>query len=128
MEEREKNQDIFSLKATSDMLFYGCRSHQVIPYNFFKGEQFNALEPPHFDAVTSLAMLDGCLVSGSRDKMVRVWDHQRLSQVQVEQAHNDFVNVLETDQDQKEMYSGCKDGTVKVWRMKQGKIRCLAQI
>ena len=51
----------------------------MIPYNFIKGEQFNALEPPHFDAVTSLAMLDGYLVSGSRDKMVRVWDHQRLS-------------------------------------------------
>lgn len=61
------------------MLFYGCRSHQVIPYHFPSREIYSALDPPHFDAVTSLAMLDGYLVSGSRDKMVRVWDHQKLS-------------------------------------------------
>lgn len=116
------------MKATQDMLFYGCRSHQVIPYNFKAKGLYDALDPPHFDAVTSLAMLDGYLVSGSRDKMVRVWDHQKMTHLQVEQAHNDFVNVLETDADQKEMYSGSKDGTVKVWRMRQSKLKCMAQI
>lgn len=34
LEEREKNQDIFTLLATNDTLFYGCRSHQVIPYRY----------------------------------------------------------------------------------------------
>lgn len=81
------------------MLFYGCRSHQVIPFNYRTFEQHNAFEPPHFDAVTSLSLLDDMLISGSRDKMVRVWDHQRFQHQQVEVAHNDWVNTLETDSD-----------------------------
>jgi len=29
VEEKEKQQDIFSLASTKDYLFYGCRNHQV---------------------------------------------------------------------------------------------------
>jgi WD40 repeat protein len=33
-------------------------------------------EPPHLDAVTSLALMqDGLLISGSRDKNLRCWDY-----------------------------------------------------
>jgi hypothetical protein len=35
------------------------------------------------------------------------------------QAHNDWINTLETDHDHREMYSGSKDGIVKVWKMKK---------
>jgi hypothetical protein len=38
VEEREKNQEIFSLTATSDLLFYGCRNHQVVPFNYRTGK------------------------------------------------------------------------------------------
>ena len=33
-------------------------------------------------------------------------------------AHSDWINTLETDIDQKELYSGSKDGIVKVWKIK----------
>jgi len=39
--------------------------------------------------VTSLAILDGLLISGSRDKMLRVWDHQRYAHLQAELAHGE---------------------------------------
>ncbi len=50
--------------------------------------------------------------------MFRYWDYQRFAHLSVEVAHSDQINTLETDHAAKEMYSGSKDGIVKVWRMK----------
>ena len=44
------------------------------------------------------------------------------------QAHSDWINTLETDSDHKEMYSGSKDGVVKVWKMKKKQLNCVAQL
>ena len=62
------------------------------------------MQPPHFDVVTSLAMLGhgSLLVSGSRDKNLRLYDLQNpvaFPEVSnVLNAHNDHINVLETDE------------------------------
>lgn len=42
------------------------------------------------------------------------------------QAHSDWINSMETDYDKKEMYSGGKDGVVKVWRIRKRKLKCMA--
>jgi WD40 repeat protein len=42
------------------------------------------------------------------------------------QAHSDWINAMETDYDKKEMYSGGKDGVVKVWRIRKRKLKCMA--
>ncbi len=42
------------------------------------------------------------------------------------QAHSDWINSLETDFERKEMYSGGKDGVVKVWKIKKRKLKCVA--
>jgi WD40 repeat protein len=53
----------------------GCRNHSVYPIAMQGYETMAPLEPPNFDAVTSLALLqDGTMVSGSRDKNLRMWD------------------------------------------------------
>ena len=44
------------------------------------------------------------------------------------QAHSDWINTLETDCDNTELYSGCKDGIVKVWRVKNKKLKCMASL
>ena len=44
------------------------------------------------------------------------------------QAHNDWINTMETDIDRKEMYSGGKDGIVKVWKIKNKKLKCMANL
>ena len=41
-------------------------------------------------------------------------------------AHSDWINTLETDTLQKELYSGSKDGIVKVWKIKNKKMKCMA--
>ena len=44
------------------------------------------------------------------------------------QAHTDWVQCLETDQDNKELYSGGRDGVVKVWRVNNKKLKCQAAL
>lgn len=41
-------------------------------------------------------------------------------------AHSDWINTLETDSEHKEMYSGSKDGIVKVWKADKKQMRCVA--
>jgi len=53
----------------------GCRNHLVFPINLSTMETLPAFQPPHFDAVTSLAVMqDDVIISGSRDKNLRCWD------------------------------------------------------
>ena len=59
------------------------------------------------------------LVSGSRDKNLRLYDLQQNNFPEISNclnAHNDHINVLETDESQKYLYSGSRDGIVKVWQ------------
>ena len=91
-------------------------------------ETLQPFEPPHFDAVTSLALLDDSLISGSRDKNLRCWDYKNsMNKDFIVNAHSDWINTLETDHLHKEMYSGSKDGIVKVWRCpNKTKLKCVA--
>lgn len=53
----ERNQDIFSLTASKNHVFYGCRNHTVNPFCLKTFTSLASLQPPHFDVVTSLAIL-----------------------------------------------------------------------
>jgi len=71
-EERAKDQDIFSLKATGSHIYLGCRNHYVYPVDLKTLSMISPLTPPHFDAVTALALMGSqTLVSGSKDKNLR---------------------------------------------------------
>ena len=65
-------------------------------------------EPPHFDAVTSLAVLDQNIISGSRDKNIRWWNYfdSSIKHQDIMGAHSDWINTLQTDSEGREMYSG----------------------
>ena len=59
------------------------------------------------------------LVSGSRDKNLRLYNLTNpnfVEQSNILSAHNDHINVLETDESQQYLYSGSRDGIVKVWQ------------
>jgi WD40 repeat protein len=45
-------------------------------------------------------------------------------------AHSDWINTLEAAHDKRFMYSGCRDGVVKVWKMTKGnrELKCTAQL
>jgi WD40 repeat protein len=95
----------------------------VTPFDIKQFNSLGALSPPHFEVVTALAILgktNPSLISGSRDKCLRRYSIReypfRSSEAQLN-AHNDHINTLETDREQTTLYSGSKDGIVKVWSM-----------
>ena len=53
-------------------------------------------EPPHLDAVTGLAIVKNKLVSGSKDKHVKLWslDHNINNSKHTLLLFNDYVNSL----------------------------------
>mmetsp|Transcript_25840 Transcript_25840/g.45649 ORF Transcript_25840/g.45649 Transcript_25840/m.45649 type:complete len:909 (+) Transcript_25840:1667-4393(+) len=117
IEERERNQDIFSLFAKDSTLYFGSRNHSVGRIDLNTYETMKSLDPPHFDAVTSLAMYQGSLISGSRDKNLRRWDLEgEASYSTVLSAHTDWINALATSPDDKLLYSAGKDSKIRAWR------------
>lgn len=65
LEEKEKNQDIFSLLGVGNILYYGSRNHQVCRLNLGNSlEHLSPFESPHFDAVSSLVAYKDQLISG----------------------------------------------------------------
>lgn len=57
------------------MIYYASRDHFVRRLN--ENNAANGVDfykPPHFDAVTSLSILNGYLVSGSKDHNLKLWN------------------------------------------------------
>jgi len=98
VEEKEKNQEVFSLATHNGILYYGNRNHQVRRLDLSNMESLAPFEPPHFDVVTSLSIVRDNLVSGSRDKNLRLWslDHPINNLRSTSYAHQDWINVTES--------------------------------
>jgi WD40 repeat protein len=71
----------------------------------------------HQKSVTSVAFsADGkSIVSGSRDRTVRVWDATTGTQQHILTGHEDWVRSVAFSADGKSIVSGSDDGTVRVW-------------
>lgn len=114
--EKEKNQDIFSFLPTDDSFYYGCRDHKVHKMRKSDLEVQKPLEPSHYDTVTCLAQYENVLVSGSRDKNLRIWDYESNKEIKtVINAHTDWINCIATDSFGRAFYTGSKDNKIKVW-------------
>lgn len=76
------------------------------------------------DTVTGLAVVGNKLVSGSKDKNLRLWslDHSISNLKNTTHAFNDYVTTLQSDNSLSIFYSGSKDGQVKVGSIKNEKI------
>lgn len=63
--------------------------------------EISTLNPPHYDMVTSLATFGDYLISGSKDKFIKLWSINREYVVDRSsiQAHNSYVNALCADGD-----------------------------
>lgn len=117
VQEKEKGLEVFSLLIEKDIMYYGCRDHKVHRMRLSDYEVLKSYETSHYDTVTSLTLYENTLISGSRDKNLRVWDQNGEHEIKtILSAHTDWINCLGTDNLQRSIYSGGKEGRIRVWK------------
>ncbi|KAL4435321.1 hypothetical protein ABPG74_022804 [Tetrahymena malaccensis] len=130
IEEREKNQDIFSVLPYNNIIYYASRDHYVRRINMETNQSIDPFKPPHYDAVTSLAILNGYLVSGSKDHNLKLWNTNPSNINFKQQTHysNEQVICLESNKDNNLLYVGQKDGKIKVVTTQNNKFKDISDI
>ena len=91
-------------------------------------EVVNPFEPPHMDTVTALTVLNGYLVSGSKDKYLRLWSLDTCSNSSTVLTFNDYINSVITDSVLPIFYSGARTGEIKMAAIESEKIRFIGGI
>uniref|UniRef100_A0A2I3SDR3 WD repeat-containing protein 48 n=1 Tax=Pan troglodytes TaxID=9598 RepID=A0A2I3SDR3_PANTR len=78
------------------------------------------------DSIYSLAMnqLGTIIVSGSTEKVLRVWDPRTCAKLMKLKGHTDNVKALLLNRDGTQCLSGSSDGTIRLWSL--GQQRCIA--
>eukprot|EP00095_Tigriopus_kingsejongensis_P000390 maker-scaffold19_size710362-snap-gene-0.20 protein:Tk00390 transcript:maker-scaffold19_size710362-snap-gene-0.20-mRNA-1 annotation:"wd repeat-containing protein 48" len=78
------------------------------------------------DSIYSLAMNPAgtVIVSGSTEKVLRVWDPRTCGKMMKLKGHTDNVKALILNRDGTQCLSGSSDGTIKLWNL--GQQRCVS--
>jgi len=78
------------------------------------------------DSIYSLAMNPAgtVIVSGSTEKVLRVWDPRTCAKLMKLKGHTDNVKALVLNREGTQCLSGSSDGTVRLWSL--GQQRCIA--
>ncbi|KAK6187082.1 hypothetical protein SNE40_006330 [Patella caerulea] len=78
------------------------------------------------DSIYSLAMNSPgtVIVSGSTEKVLRVWDPRSCQKLMKLKGHTDNVKALVLNRDGTQCLSGSSDGTIRLWHL--GQQRCVA--
>jgi WD40 repeat protein len=98
-------------------------------WNATTGQLLRTLEE-HSDWVLSVAVdLNGRIVSGSRDKTIRVWDRfeDATMEVRILKGHEDSVRSVHFSPDGSSIVSGSYDMTVRVWNTATGAVLHILQ-
>ena len=120
------NSTPLALTCLKDTLAAGLRSGDIITLNATTGSQVAVLSG-HTNEVTSLTFLpDGTsLVSGSRDKTVKLWDVQTGGVVKTFCGHTGPVYSVSISSNHTMIASGSKDGTICLWDIQMGGCHCV---
>lgn len=88
---------------------------------FFKASSL----PGNKDSIYSLAMnpSGSIILSGSTEKVIRVWDPRSCAKQMKLKGHSDNVKALVVNRDGTQCLSGSSDGTIKLWNL--GQQRCI---
>ncbi|XP_023931013.1 WD repeat-containing protein 48-like [Lingula anatina] len=80
------------------------------------------------DSIYSLAMNQpgSVIISGSTEKVLRVWDPRTCQKLMKLRGHADNVKAIVINRDGTQCLSGSSDGTIRLWSL--GQQRCVATI
>ena len=111
------------LTCWKDAVAVGLYSGSIIILNATTGIQM-AILSGHTDTVRSLVFSpDGTLlVSGSKDKTIKLWDMQTGGVIKTFQGHTDKVNSVSISADCTTIASGSRDQTIKLWNIQTGEL------
>ncbi|EME45614.1 hypothetical protein DOTSEDRAFT_71345 [Dothistroma septosporum NZE10] len=70
--------------------------------------------PAHNDGIIALHFTARYTATGSRDKMIRVWDSEKKSTYLL-RGHSDWVNCVRIDEPSRTLFSASDDLTVRLW-------------
>jgi eukaryotic-like serine/threonine-protein kinase len=76
----------------------------------------------HLSSVCSVAISpDGQrIISGSRDKSIKIWDAETCKELQTLKGHENWVTCLAVSPDGQRIISGSWDQTIKIWDVETG--------
>ena len=116
------------LACWKETIAVGLYSGDIITLNAVTGSKIAVLSE-HTGAVRSLAFLpDGIsLVSGSRDKTIKLWDMQTGGVVKTFQGHTHWVNSVSISPNCTTIVSGSDDETIHLWDIQTGECYCVLQ-
>ena len=110
-----------ALACIGDTIAVCLRSNDIVILDAITGSKTSILTG-HTNVVSSLAFsLDGTLlVSGSKDKTVKLWDMQTGGAVKTFDGHASAVSSVSISPDRAVITSGSQDGTIRLWDVRTG--------
>ncbi|XP_048650844.1 WD repeat-containing protein 48 isoform X3 [Marmota marmota marmota] len=129
------NNTVTSLHRDSGSYFESASTYSVLAPKSMIEQQgdSSSLQSKHAsslsgnkDSIYSLAMnqLGTIIVSGSTEKVLRVWDPRTCAKLMKLKGHTDNVKALLLNRDGTQCLSGSSDGTIRLWSL--GQQRCIA--
>jgi WD40 repeat protein len=82
-------------------------------------ESLPPFDQPHYDTVTSMTIINDYLVSGSKDKNLKLWSlNSPVKNLKcTSYAHNDYINTIRSFDHYPLFLSGARNGEVRIGKV-----------
>eukprot|EP00347_Sterkiella_histriomuscorum_P001221 403372861 len=112
------NRSLFTASKDCNLIQWDLESQKKL---FFKGDKHNRAIQGHYDEPLCLAVSPNgkYLVSGGKDRIVRVWDIHNQQQIQTFMGHRDSITSIKFDRENDQFYTVSNDRSLKVWNIRE---------
>lgn len=112
------NKSVFTASKDCSLIQWDLEAQKKL---FYKGEKHNRTIAGHFDEPLCLAISPNgkYLVSGGKDRVVRIWDIHSQKQIQSFIGHRDSITAVKFDRENDQFYTVSNDRSLKVWNIRE---------